>query len=49
MVAVGAWGLPPSEFWRLSPAEFWLYYESKVPPEKRNIKDKWASLYEMLE
>jgi len=48
-VAVGVWGLPPSEFWRMHPQEFWWLYEAKVPPEQRLTKaDKWQELYDLL-
>ena len=32
-MAVGTWGIAPSEFWGMCPAEFWLVHESKIPPK----------------
>ena len=32
-VAVGNWGMAPSEFWGLSPTEFWHIYNFKTPPK----------------
>ena len=29
-VAVGHWGIQPSEFWRMTPAEWWWLHELKT-------------------
>lgn len=50
-MAVGNWGMAPSEFWELSPVEFWLIYEAKLPP--KNIggmsEEHAETLTDMLE
>lgn len=33
-VAVGHWGIQPSEFWKMAPLEWWWLYEAKVKPHK---------------
>lgn len=33
-MAVGAWGLSPSDFYELTPEEWWRIYEMKRPREK---------------
>jgi len=49
MLAIGHWGMQPSEFWRMSPCEWWWLYESKFPAgEAITMADKWQSLYEKL-
>jgi len=50
-VAVGNWGMAPSEFWELSPTEFWLIYEAKMPVEKTGgmVEEQTDTLTEMLE
>ena len=50
-MAVGNWGMAPSEFWELSPTEFWLIYESKLPPKSIGgmSEDHVEQLTEMLE
>lgn len=30
-LAVGTWGIAPTEFWQMSPAEWWRLYERKRP------------------
>ncbi len=32
-MAVGTWGIAPSEFMKMCPAEFWLVYDAKLPPK----------------
>jgi len=29
-VAMGVWGIPPSEYRNMTPAEFWLIYDAKA-------------------
>jgi len=45
-VAVGIWGIQPSEFWRMSPQEFWALVEDKAPePRKAGLP---ASTFDRL-
>ncbi len=50
-MAVGNWGMAPSEFWELSPTEFWLIYEAKIPPKRIGgmSEEQTDTLTEMLE
>lgn len=34
-VAVGAWGIPPSDYWCMTPREFWWMFDVRKPPPKK--------------
>jgi len=34
-VAVGVWGIGPSEFWTMTPREFWWMFDVRKPPPKK--------------
>jgi hypothetical protein len=34
-VAVGAWGIPPSDFWTMTHREFWWMFDVRKPPPKK--------------
>ena len=54
-MAVGAWGIQPSEFWAMTPAEWWRIYECRRPRDTqtdyagRLREEDCAELYAMLE
>lgn len=53
-IAVGQWGMAPSEFYALSPQEFWLLHEIKTPVDPKSqyaggmSEDECDELYAML-
>jgi hypothetical protein len=48
-VAVGNWGILPSEFWKMTLAEWWLIFDVKRPVEQKThgsmTKSEVHSLY----
>jgi len=50
-LAVGGWGIAPSEFWRMTPSEFWLIYDAKTPPVMygRLTEDEADELLKLLD
>lgn len=49
-MAVGLWGIQPSEFWKMTMAEWWWVYDSKVGEPKYGslTQSEVEELYEDL-
>lgn len=53
-LAVGSWGIQPSEFWQMDCAEWFWIYDTKRPKDKQNdyagrlTEDDCADLYSLL-
>jgi hypothetical protein len=50
-MAVGVWGIAPSEFLKMSPTEFWLIYDAKLPPKMygKMTENEVERLVQMME
>ena len=50
-VAVGLWGVSPSDFWKMSPLELWWLADAKNPNKKDDEKEtqKYDDLYALLQ
>lgn len=51
-MAVGSWGIAPSEFWRMTPAEFMWLVDAKTKssqPAGGLDEAAYEELYDMLE
>lgn len=51
-MAVGQWGIQPSEFWDMSPQEWWWIFDARrtdKPVAGCNLtEDELAELYELI-
>lgn len=46
-MAVGAWGIAPSEFWQMTVTEWWWLYDVKQAQMSGGMTDSgWKELYD---
>ena len=48
-IAVGAWGIQPTEFWKMHPIEFWWLVDVKAQGDQNELeREKWEEYYSKL-